>query len=139
MRTCCVRARKRATQLSFGVRPERIKTMNRRKFISVFSLTSVAFLFSACASTGVMVSQPGGKGPPSHAPAHGYRRKNRQGLEMTFDSSLGVYIMMKYPMHYYWDGRYYRKGKNQWESSKDINKKWKSIKKQQLPKGLQNK
>jgi len=47
--------------------------------------------------------------------------------------------MMKYPMHYYWDGRYYRKGKNQWESSKDINKKWKSIKEQQLPKGLQNK
>jgi len=113
--------------------------MNRRQFISVFSLASAAFLFSACASTGVVVGQPSGKGPPPHAPAHGYRRKNRQGLEMTFDSNLGVYIMMNYSMHYYWDGRYYRKNKNQWESSKDINKKWKGIKKEQLPKGLQNK
>jgi hypothetical protein len=113
--------------------------MNRRKFISVFSLGSVAFLLSACASTGIMVDQPGGKGPPPHAPAHGYRRKNRQGMEMTFDSHLGVYIMMNYPMHYYFDGRYYRKNKNKWESSKDINKKWKGIKKQKLPKGLQNK
>ena len=58
---------------------------------------------------------------------------------MTFDSNLGVYIMMGYPMHYYWDGRYYRKSNNRWESSKDIKKKWKGIKKQKLPKGLKNK
>ncbi len=113
--------------------------MNRRKFIHVFSLVSVAFLISGCTSTGVYVGQSGAKGPPPHAPAHGYRRKNRHGRHMTFDSNLGVYIMMDYPMHYYWDGRYYRKGKHQWESSKDINKKWKNIKKQKLPKGLQYK
>ena len=58
---------------------------------------------------------------------------------MTFDSNLGVYIMMGYPMHYYLDGRYYRKSKNQWESSRDIKKKWKKTKKHKLPKGLNNK
>lgn len=113
--------------------------MDRRTFIHVFGFAGVAFLLSACASTGVTVGQPAGKGPPPHAPAHGYRRKNRHGLEMTFDSNVGVYIMMNYPMHYYWDGNYYRKSRNKWESSKDISKKWKSIKKQKLPKGLQNK
>ena len=60
-------------------------------------------------------------------------------MEMTFDSNLGVYTMMNYPMHYFWDGRYYRKNKNQWESSNGINKIWKDIEKKQLPKGLQSK
>lgn len=131
--------RKSATQLSFCVWSERIITMNRRKFIHAIGLASVSFLLFSCTSTGIMVGQPGGKGPPPHAPAHGYRRKNRQGLQMTFDSNLGVYIMVDYPMHYYWDGRYYRKSKKKWESSQNINKQWKSIKKQQLPRGLQNK
>ena len=125
-------------QLSLCVKPERVRTMNRRKFIRVISLASVAFLLSGCTSTGVVVGQSGIKGPPQHAPAHGYRRKNRQGLEMSFDSNSGVYIMIDYPMHYYWDGRYYRKSKNQWETSKDINKKWKSVKKQKLPEGLKS-
>ena len=113
--------------------------MNRRKFISYLGLSTVAIILPGCASTGITIGQPAKKGPPAHAPAHGYRRKNRHGLQMTFDSNLGVYVLMDYPMHFYWDGRYFRKSKNKWESSSDINKKWKSIKKEQLPKGLQNK
>ncbi|MCF7825676.1 MAG: hypothetical protein K9N29_03415 [Candidatus Marinimicrobia bacterium] len=113
--------------------------MNRRKFISGFSFAGLAILISGCISPGIMVIRSGKKGPPSHAPAHGYRKKNRHGMEMTFDSNLGIYIMMSYPSYYYWDGTYYRINNNQWESSKDVKKHWKKINKQKLPKGLKNK
>lgn len=113
--------------------------MNRRGFIHALSLACIAVLLPGCASTGVTIGQPVKKGPPPHAPAHGYRRKNPHGLDMTFDSGLGVYIMMDFPMHYYWNGIYYRKHGNQWESSKFIDKKWKRVKKGNLPKGLQKK
>jgi hypothetical protein len=104
----------------------------------ISGLAGVALILSGCVSTEITIGYPRKKGPPPHAPAHGYRRKNEHGLEIIFDSKLGVYIMMDYPMHYYWDNRYYRKQKDKWETSIDINKKWKSIDKQQLPKGLQN-
>ena len=133
------RSRKHSAQLRTGARQERIGMMNRRTFIHLFTLAGAALLLSACVSTGATVGHTGAKGPPPHAPAHGYRRKNRHGIEMTFDSHLGVYALLNYPMHFYLDGNYYRKSKNKWESSKDIHRKWKSIKKQELPKGLQNK
>lgn len=113
--------------------------MNRREFVYAFGLASLSLIFSGCTSAGLTAGSPQRKGPPSHAPAHGYRRKNRHGLEMTFDSSIGVYVMLNYPMHYYWDGRYYRKRKDTWETSADIDRKWKGIKKEQLPRGLAGK
>jgi len=112
--------------------------MNRLNFIYCFGFACIVLLLSGCSSRAVIVNQQIPKGPPPHAPAHGYRLKNQHGLEMRYDAHLGVYIILNYLKHYYWDGKYYRKGKNQWESSKDINKKWKGIAKQKLPKGLQS-
>ena len=113
--------------------------MNRRNFINMTVFSCVALILPGCSTKGVMTDQPEQKGPPPHAPAHGYRRKNRDELTITYDSNVGVYFLLNYPMHYYWDGKYYRKNKNKWESTKDINKKWKKIKKQKLPKGLKSK
>lgn len=113
--------------------------MNRRNFIKMTVFSCVALVLPGCSTKGVMTGQPEQKGPPPHAPAHGYRRKNRDGLTITYDSNVGVYILLNYPMHYYWDGKYYRKNKNKWESTKDIKKKWKKIKKQKLPEGLKSK
>lgn len=113
--------------------------MNRRKFMHFMGLSGAVILLSGCTSAGRIESRPVPKGPPPHAPAHGYRRKNRQGLSMMFDSNLGVYVLMDYPMHYFWDDRYYRKGKHGWETTEDINNKWRKIIKHDIPQGLQNK
>ena len=57
----------------------------------------------------------GGHGPPPHAPAHGYRRKQQQAYhhqggdaKLAFDSDLGVYVVLDLPHHYYFDGVYLR-------------------------------
>lgn len=129
--------------------------MNRRKFINMTLLSSVALVIQGCSTRGVTTGQKNQKGPPPHAPAygyrhkqkgppphapaHGYRRKNQDGFAIQFDPHIGVYILLNYPMHYYWNGIYYRKNKNRWESTKDINKKWKRVEKQKMPKGLQRK
>lgn len=112
--------------------------MDRREFISVFGYAGGALLITGCVAPGIMLHIPGKKGPPHHAPAHGYRRKNRHGMEMTFDSNMGIYIMLDYPTYYYWEGTYYRRSNDYWESSNDI-KKWKKVSKHKLPKGLKNK
>lgn len=72
-------------------------------------------------------------------PAHGYRRKNRHGMEVIYDSNLDLYIVVGYPGYYYYDGLYYRKHDNQWESSSDLKDHWKKSSKHGMPKGLQNK
>ncbi|MCF7809105.1 MAG: hypothetical protein K9N38_11360 [Candidatus Marinimicrobia bacterium] len=113
--------------------------MNRRKFIRSFSFAGVAFLLAACIPTEIFISRRGRHGPPSHAPAHGHRKKNRHGIEMTYDSNLGIYIVVGYTGYYYYDGIYYRKQNNQWESSKDLKKDWKKSSKHGMPKGLKNK
>ena len=36
----------------------------------------------------------GGHGPPAHARAHGYRRKQVHGYDLVYDSSLGLYVVV---------------------------------------------
>ena len=47
-------------------------------------------------------------GPPPHAPAHGYRHKHEHGVELVFDSQLGVYVVVGWKDHFFSAGRYYR-------------------------------
>ncbi len=77
-------------------------------------------------------------GPPPHAPAHGYRRKY-QGVELVFDSGRGVYVVIEFPNHYYFKGRYYRRGEIQWEVGVHIDGPWVFISEDELPKGLRAK
>ena len=78
-------------------------------------------------------------GPPAHAPAHGYRRKHVQGVEVVFDSGLGVYVVVGLTDHYYHDGYFFRLRSGIWESCPQPDGHWKVVSANSLPIGLQAK
>ena len=78
-----------------------------------------------------------GNGPPAHAPAHGYRRKQVSGVELVFDSGRGVYVVVGLADHYYYDGYFYRLRAGAWEMSLKPDKGWASVSIGSLPSGLQ--
>ncbi len=78
-----------------------------------------------------------GKGPPAHAPAHGYRRKHVHGMELVFDSGRGIYVVVGLSDHYYHDGYFYRLRGSLWEMSLKPNSGWKVVSGKSLPLGLQ--
>lgn len=55
-------------------------------------------------------------GPPPHAPAHGYRHRHG-GVDLTFDSGLGVYAVIGHPGYYFWDNLYWRYHEGFWRYS----------------------
>ena len=68
-------------------------------------------------------------GPPPHAPAHGYRHRHghghgRGGVELVFDSGLGVYAVVGFDNHYFHDGHFYRQAAFGWELSTRIDGGW---------------
>jgi hypothetical protein len=77
-----------------------------------------------------------GNGPPAHAPAHGYRRKHMSGVELVFDSSIGVYVVVGHPGHYYDKGYFYRLEGGLWEMSLSLDGHWKIASEKSLPAGL---
>lgn len=83
-----------------------------------------------------------GSGPPPHAPAHGYRHKQRHGdaeVDLMFDSGLGVYVVVGIPNRYYWDGVYLRLDDGQWYASAKLDGGWAPTRTSNLPPGLQKK
>lgn len=63
-------------------------------------------------------------GPPPHAPAHGYRhRHHHSGVDLVFDSGLGVYVVAGLG-HYFHGGRFYRWHKNAWQVSVKARGPW---------------
>lgn len=75
-------------------------------------------------------------GPPPHAPAHGYRARTSDGIEIVYDSKLGVYVVFGISSHYYSDGIYYRVNGDQWESSGKFHGSWKAVAVYEVPYGL---
>jgi hypothetical protein len=83
-----------------------------------------------------------GHGPPPHAPAHGYRRKHHDAhhhgeLELVFDSGLGVYVVVGFPLHYWLDGTYYRERSGSFEIAASIDGPWRTS--ASVPPGLAGK
>ena len=78
-------------------------------------------------------------GPPAHAPAHGYRRKHMQmhGVELEFDSGLGLYVVIGHTDHYYHDGYFFRFRGGIWERCPKPDGHWKVVSDKSLPIGLQ--
>ena len=74
-------------------------------------------------------------GPPPHAPAHGYRHKY-EGVELVYDSGRGVYVVVDFPLHFYFKGRYYRSREPHWEVGVHIDGPWEPISEDSLPPGL---
>jgi hypothetical protein len=68
------------------------------------------------------------KGPPDHAPAHGYRRNHGgDDVELVFDKQLNVYIVSGYRDTYYSAGQYFRWVDGSWEWSVSISTGWKFV------------
>ena len=114
----------------------------KSKFLSV--VVSVCMLLMLVSCHSFSIGAGSGRrhrpkyGPPPHAPAHGYRHKH-QGVELVYDSGRGVYVVIDLPSHYYFKGRYYRRGEVQWEAGVHIDGSWEFISEDELPRGLRAK
>lgn len=74
-----------------------------------------------------------GKGPPPHAPAHGYRHKHQDGIELEYDSGLGVYFSVKMPSVYFYNGLYIRLSDGYWQVAANFNGPWRPELEGQVP------
>ncbi|MDA1309664.1 MAG: hypothetical protein O2985_08665 [Proteobacteria bacterium] len=107
--------------------------MNRRNFVrGIFSI-------GAGATVAACVYDPNldNGGPPPHAPAHGYRYRHRDGVDMSYDQRLGVYVVVGRPNYYYWDRQYFRYYGDHWQRSERIDSRWIDGDTRSLPPGLQ--
>ena len=113
------------------------------KRIASFTLALVILLLVMASCSTVGVYQSSGKGighgPPAHAKAHGYRRKQIAGVELIFDSGLGLYVVSGHPDHYYHDGHFYRLHGSIWEISLRPDGGWSCVSVHSLPRGLHTK
>ena len=102
-------------------------------------------LFSGCQTfneVGVNIKYPSSetgkvkhreKGPPPHAPAHGYRHKQQDGVELEYDSRLGVYFAVKIPNVYFYNDLYLRLSDSNWEVAANFNGPWRPETKGEVP------
>jgi len=82
------------------------------------------------------------RGPPPHAPAHGYRHKHKAHageVELVFDSGLGVYVVLGWPGHFYDQSHYYRQDGGVWQVSARLDGGWVAASTKKLPPGLAKK
>jgi hypothetical protein len=116
--------------------------MTFKRTVSFLLLAVVLLIITVSCSTVGVYQKPGpgiGHGPPAHARAHGYRRKQVAGMELVFDSSLGLYVVVGYPDHYYFDGYFYRHRNSVWEITQHPDGGWNRVSDKSIPKGLQKK
>jgi hypothetical protein len=79
-------------------------------------------------------------GPPPHAPAHGYRYKqHRDGVELVFDSGLGVYLVADWPDHYWYSDHYLRWSDGYWSASVRVDGGWVMVGSNEIPDKLRAK
>lgn len=74
------------------------------------------------------------QGPPPHAPAHGYRHKHPDGIELMYQSHIGVYVVVGRADVYFYQGHFYRLRKNKCEMSLHIDGPWRAGYVEALPK-----
>jgi hypothetical protein len=103
------------------------------------TLTSIVLVmvltFSGCLVVPVTGKSNRGHGPPPHAPAHGYRH-HYQGATLTFDSKLGVYLVLDHRDCFYFDGRFLRVHESSWQVSASLSGPWTPYPSASLPPGL---
>ena len=76
-------------------------------------------------------------GPPPHAPAHGYRHKHHaHGVDLVFDSGLGVYLVVGLADHFFLHDQFYRRSGGEWFVSAELGHGWTAVGSSVLPKGL---
>jgi hypothetical protein len=114
--------------------------LNRLSLLAV-ALVCATLISASCSRVEVQETskQKKGHGPPSHAPAHGYRHKHHEGVELVYDAGRGVYVVVDLVDHYYFKGHFYRFRNGQWEVSFSLEGAWEGIRERSLPPGLQTK
>jgi hypothetical protein len=75
-------------------------------------------------------------GPPPWAPAHGYRHKHAEGVDLVFDARSGVYVVVGFEHHYFYRDGFYRGSGSSWQLSARIGGPWVRIDVSDLPHGL---
>ena len=75
-------------------------------------------------------------GPPPHAPAHGYRHKHADGMQLRYDSGMQIYLVVDHDGYYYDDGFYFRYRSGSWEMAASFSGEWKIAAEKRLPKAL---
>lgn len=105
-------------------------------FLIPMSLGSMACSSSRPAPQVVVVEKSARRGPPPHAPAHGYRHKHRDGTNLIFDAPRGVYVVVGRSGCYWHDDHYYRDRRGTWEVSVSLSGPWRMTKTTALPEGL---
>ena len=78
------------------------------------------------------------RGPPPWAPAHGYRHMNQEGVELRFDSGLGVYVVFGHEGHYFHGDRYYRRIDGDWRVSISVDGPWWDVRLDAVPPGIRH-
>lgn len=87
----------------------------------------------------VVTPPPRGKGPPAHAPAHGYRRKFQQdGVTLELDETRNVYVVVGLEDVFFFEKRYYRCGEGKWFASPRPDGAWVAIVIGDVPAGLRD-
>jgi hypothetical protein len=112
--------------------------MRFKTITSIVVASALILLMTASCSRHSVYSGPviTKSGPPAHAPAHGYRRKHVHGMELVFDSDLGLYVVVGLSDHYYHDGYFFRLRSGIWEMCPKPDGHWKVASDNSLPIGL---
>ena len=98
-------------------------------------LLVTALTLSGCLSVSANGKPSRGYGPPPHAPAHGYRHRHQEAI-LSFDSALGVYVVLDRPDHFYFEGRFLRVHAGSWQMSSSLGGPWSPCSFSSLPPGL---
>ena len=98
-------------------------------------LLVTALLVTAVTLSACVTGPSRGHGPPPHAPAHGYRH-HHHGVDLVFDTSLGVYVVVGRSDHFYVDGRFLRFHADSWQVSASLGGPWSVYPAASVPPGL---
>jgi hypothetical protein len=117
--------------------------MSKAGALLALGISAIALGVGSGGCTQVIVQEPPppqashGQGPPPHAPAHGYRAKTAQGVELVFDRELGVFLVVGLSGTYFSGDFYYRQETGgRWERSGRLDGDWVGIVETALPPGL---
>ncbi len=97
-------------------------------------LSSCAEQVSVCRISRPVVAR---QGPPAHAPAHGYHRNRTGDIDLAYDPTWDVYVVVGWSDHYYYNNRFYRLSGIEWQVSATMDGGWVRISDDRLPPGLQ--
>jgi len=100
------------------------------KAISVIALSGIFLV--ACDDTRVRISADSGHGYSGPRHHHGHITRTPHNHRVSFDSALGMYIVLGLANTYWNNGHYYRYHGNVWQRSSDY-RRWRRMQRSHVP------